>query len=101
MGQMIRDVIPYLEHEDLLKMKRDLDNGGFHIRKLIEKQIKQNEHKHELICATCSGNIDPEKQRTYTLLFGPEEFKKKASFCAIDCLQYFLDRLKKLDQQKR
>jgi hypothetical protein len=96
---MIKDLIPNLEHEDLVKLKKDLDAGGIHIKKMIDTQIKENEKKHESYCTTCFAKIDPEKRNNYTLVFGPDDFRKKASFCAVDCLEYFIQRLKELERK--
>jgi hypothetical protein len=94
---MLRDVVRGLEHSELMKIKKDLDAGAIHIRKLINSQIKENEKQHEAYCATCMAKIDPQQRSNFTLLFGPDDFKKKASFCGMDCLEYFLQKLKKIE----
>jgi hypothetical protein len=93
---MLREVIGSLEYEELVKMKKDLEAGGFHLKKFIEHEIKEHEKKHEQLCATCSAKIDPSSINTFTLIFGPEDFKKKATFCGHDCLEYFQNELKQM-----
>jgi hypothetical protein len=100
MPYRFRDVVGGLEHSELVKIKSDLDSGGLHIRKLIEGEIRKSEAAHEKICSVCHNKIDPEDTNNFTLVFGPESFKKKASFCAIDCMEYFLNNLKKIREAR-
>jgi hypothetical protein len=93
MNNMLRDIIGTLDHCELVRMKKDIENGGIHVRKLVEAQIKENEKKHELYCTICSSDIEPKSSNTFTIIFGPDGFKKKATFCAEDCLRYFLNNL--------
>ena len=58
--------------------------------------IKEHEKKHKTFCTTCSNAIDPYNTNNYTLIFGPDDFRKKGSFCGLDCLEYFLIRLKQM-----
>ena len=85
-----------LEHYELVKLKQQLEKGNFDVVKEIQKKIKEHEKNHANYCATCSNDLDPFNTNNYTLLFGPEDFKKKASFCGLDCLEYFLLNLKQL-----
>lgn len=91
----VRDIIDSIDEEDLYKMQADLSKGGIYLKKMIDDKLKAIEHKKRGFCSTCGNPLD-EKYKTFTLLFGPEDFKKKASFCEIDCLEYFLAGLKKL-----
>jgi hypothetical protein len=100
-GVLIKDIVTHIDHEDLMKLRQDLDKGGIHLKNLIEKQIKENEKKHEAYCSTCNINIDPQQVNNFTLLFGPEDFRKKASFCGLDCLEYFLGKLKKIEEKSK
>ena len=95
----LREVIDSLDHGELLKIKKDIDAGGLHLKRFIHEKIKENEKKHEQYCAVCSSKIDPYSMSTFTLVFGPADFKKKASFCAVDCLKYFLKSLEELKKK--
>jgi len=96
----VKDMINALEYEDLIKLKKDLVNyKGLHLKKLVEERIKQIEQEHRKYCATCLTKIEPESTDNFTLIFGPASFRKKASFCGIDCLQYFLEKLKKMKKE--
>lgn len=96
MKYLVRNVMDSLEYDELLKIKKDLEAGGVHLRNLVNQKIKKYQKEHEKVCSVCSNDIDPESTENYTLVFGPESFKKKASFCAIDCLEYFISDLKKI-----
>ncbi len=94
MNAGIKDAINGMDYNELMGIKIDLEGGGMQLRKLVTQKIKEKEKLHEKRCAVCSSEIDCYGTGNYTLLFGPEDFKKKASFCAIDCLEYFLSRMK-------
>jgi len=90
------EIVDMIEFNELVNMKRDLSKGGMEIDKIISDRIKEEIKKHEVCCSICNSKIDPYSTTNFTLIFGPEDLKKKASFCAIDCLEYFLRNLKDL-----
>ncbi|MBI5398761.1 hypothetical protein HZB03_04825, partial [Candidatus Woesearchaeota archaeon] len=90
MGYRLRDVINGVDYHDLQKLKNDLANGGLHLRKFVDQKIAEHERKHECICAGCQATIDQYSTTNYTLIFGPDDLKRKATFCALDCLKYFI-----------
>ena len=94
MSRRFEEVIEILDYNELMRFKNDFDNGGLTLKKLLEEKIKCKLKEHEKICATCSNNLNFYKTNNYTLIFGPDDFKKKASFCGLDCLEYFLIKLK-------
>src|SRR3989344_2804483 len=96
MEKRFEEVITLLDHFELTKLKRDIENGGMQTQLLLEKRIKEEEKKHDIMCTTCCSNINPEDVNNFTLIFGPDSLKKKASFCAIDCMEYFLKNIKQL-----
>jgi hypothetical protein len=98
MNKRLRDVIDSLDYHELLRMKKDLNEGGFHLKKFVDHHIKEKEKQHQLHCSACMSEIDPESVNTFTLMFGSDDFKKKATFCGKDCLQYFLNNI---DAMKR
>ena len=95
MKNKLRDVMDTLDFDELIKMKNDIDTGSIHLKNLIDNQIEKKEKVHEQHCCVCSNSIHPEDTNNFTLVFGPKSFRKKATFCAIDCLQYFLENIKK------
>ena len=105
MARKFEDVFEVLDYNELMRFKEDFDHGSISIKKLLETKIKQRLKEHEKICATCSNNLNFYKSNNYTFIFGPDDFKKKASFCGLDCLEYFISKMKnqngseKLDSQ--
>ena len=96
MGRRFEDVIEVLDYNELMRFKSDLDSGAITLKRLLEQRIKEKLKEHEKVCATCSNDLDFYKINNYTLVFGPDDFKKKASFCGLDCLGYFIIKLKEM-----
>jgi|TARA_B100001964_G_C14176532_1_gene574075 hypothetical protein len=85
-----------LEHYELVRLKQGMEKGNIDIEKTIQQKIKEHEKKHAKSCTTCSNAIDSYNTNNYTVIFGPGDFRKKASFCGLDCLEYFLIKLKQM-----
>jgi len=97
----LREVMEYLEYEELIKMKKDLSEGGVHLASLIDSKIKEETNKHMDHCCICSNEIEPYNVNNFTLVFGPADLRKKATFCAVDCLEYFLKNLKEMKAEAK
>jgi hypothetical protein len=98
MNKRLRDVIDSIDYYELLKIKKDLDEGGIHLNRFIQSEIKKRHSQHHVLCSTCGTEIDSKSSNTSTLVFGPDDFKKKATFCGKDCLEYFI---KSMDEMKK
>jgi hypothetical protein len=96
----VRDVLDVLDFDELQKMKRDLENGGTFLLKLVQSKIKEIETQHRTLCSFCGNEIDPNQIQNYTLIFGPYDFRKKATFCGMDCMESFLNNMKDLKNKK-
>ena len=94
MGAKIRDFLDALDYEELSKLKEDLERGGMALSCLVNAKIEQRRIEHGKFCANCFSEIDPVRTKSYTIMFGPPDLRQKASFCAMDCLEYFIRRLK-------
>ncbi|MEK6943438.1 MAG: hypothetical protein AABX00_05230 [Nanoarchaeota archaeon] len=94
MNRRFEDVVDVLDYHELMRFKEDIDHGSISIKKLLEEKIKKRLKEHEKVCSTCSGELNFYKTNNYTIVFGPDDFKKKASFCGLDCLEYFVIKLK-------
>ena len=101
MIKRFEDIIDVLDYNELMRFKSDLDSGAITVKKLLEEKIKKRLKEHEKICATCSNDLNFYKSSNYTLIFGPDDFKKKASFCGSDCLEYFITKLKELKENPK
>ena len=88
-------LIESLDEEDLKLLKKDLKAGN--IERLINKKLQdKREEDFNKVCPVCQAQIE---EGSLTLIFGPEGLRKKASFCAMDCLEYFLNKIK--EERKR
>ncbi len=86
-----------LDTFELNILLKDLEeSGGKRTGELIRKRLRQMKREQQKICVTCGKVLEPEDHK-YTLLIGPDNFLKRASFCAIDCLDYFLKHLDGID----
>lgn len=92
------DAIEMMDYEELIKVKKDIEGGGTLIREAVDEQIKREESKPLPECTVCSNNIIEDRE-SYTILFGKGSERKKASFCALDCLEYFLKELKQVEKK--
>jgi len=101
MSRKFEEVFEVLDYNELMRFKSDLDSGAITLKKLLEEKIKGKLKEHEKICATCSGQLNFYKTSNYTIVFGPDDFKKKASFCGLDCLEYFIIKLKDMKTQAK
>ena len=101
MARRFEDVVEVLDYNELMRFKGDLDSGAITLKKLLEDKIKKKLKEHEKICVTCSNGLNFYKPSNYTLVFGPDDFKKKASFCGLDCLEYFIIKLKDLKENPK
>ena len=91
-----REAVEHLEFAELQKIKSDLDTGAMHMKRIIEAKIQKKEAEHGHVCNVCMSSIDQFSVNTFTLVFGPDNFKRKASFCGMDCLKYFIANLENL-----
>lgn len=94
-------MVKSLDHRELMKLKKDLRHGGIYLKNLVREMVKENEKKNNGHCVICGEKINQLDINNYTLLWGPEDFKKKASFCAIDCLKYFLTKLEDVRRERK
>jgi hypothetical protein len=83
-------IINELGEEDLNLIKKDLEEGN--IQRLVNEKLR--EHKEadwNKVCPICHSAISDD---SFVLIFGPKDLRKRASFCAVDCMEYFLQRIK-------
>ena len=97
----LKKFLDSLEHYELVRLKQQIEKGSLDIEKEIGESITEHERKHAKFCATCSNSLDPYNTNNYTIVFGPDDFRKKASFCGLDCLEYFLTNLKRIKRRDK
>lgn len=99
----IKDAIGSMDYHDLVDLHEDLDEGGHVTRELVKSVILEKEKEMGKLCHICQSEIDPNSTTNYTILLGPEGLRRKASFCALDCLKYFIsvEEQRKSEFQKK
>ena len=100
MKRRFREVIELIDFDELVRMKDDLNKGGDGIKILVDNKIKDEIKKQNDFCAVCSSNIESESETRLSLVIGPKDNEKRVSFCATDCMEYFLSELKKKGRLK-
>jgi hypothetical protein len=98
-GLSVKEMINLLDYGQLVKLQKDLASGGHHLHNLVRQRAHQLETKDRKVCAFCGTQIN-EEASAYTLLFGPSDFRKKASFCALDCLESFNKNLRMFSERR-
>jgi hypothetical protein len=87
-------VVNSLNYRELKAIQRDLAEGN--MGKLIQARIEEIEKTlgyDERTCPTCGNKVE-EATAKYILIFGPPDFRKRGLFDEIDCLTFFIDKLK-------
>lgn len=80
-------LINEMEYSELVLLKKDLDEGN--LSKLLTKKLEKKEEIS--VCPVCGMLV--KRDVGFYLEFG-KEFRKKAVFDELDCLKYFLDKIK-------
>ncbi len=84
-------LIKNLGKKELELIKKDLEAGN--IERLINQKLQEKKQEEQnRTCPVCQAPIGED---CITLIFGPKGLRKKASFCALDCLEYFINYVKK------
>ena len=96
----LKDVVGSLKYDELINLQKDLYAGGSTIRQLITNKIKEISATESRTCATCGNDINLRVANEFTFIFGTSDQKKRASFCALDCMDYFTAGLKRLTGKK-
>jgi hypothetical protein len=89
MEEKLQQLLNSLEYKDLLQLQRDLKSGALLTQHVVNKKLNEVETSHRSFCASCTKNMNVERDDVYTLVFGDKTIKKKASFCGLDCLHEF------------
>jgi tRNA(Ile2) C34 agmatinyltransferase TiaS len=78
-----------LNYEELIDLKNKLVDGE--IEKLIKIKLEKFKNTNK-VCPVCNTPIG---EGGLTLIFGSADFKRKAEFDAVDCLEYFISKIRK------
>ena len=91
-----REVLDMIDAEDLLKIKRDIEEtGARHLKELVEHKLMERAKPQAEFetCSFCLNEVNPYNVENYSLTFGPKDFRKKLHFCSIDCMNRYLEKL--------
>jgi len=99
MKYKFKEFLESLDYNELLDFKKQMKEGGSMIKDVLKNHVDVIEKINTRVCATCGNQLDIQT-KNMALHFGPEDFKKKASFCAFDCLEFFLNQLKNVEKKK-
>lgn len=88
-------LIERLPYTDLVKLQKDLRAGN--LDKLLAKRLDDLRPTKAKYCPVCQSDVD--QNENLTLVFGPANFRQKASFDGPDCLKYFLEKIGKEEKQ--
>lgn len=99
MKHKFKEFLENLDYNEVLDFKKQVKAPNSTIKEVLNNHIDVIERMNSRICATCGNKLDL-NTKNLTLHFGPEDFKKKASFCAFDCLEFFLQQLKQIEMKK-
>jgi len=95
--QLIKEGCEYWSVDELKDLMEDIEEGGENVRDAISELISELEDDEINVCAVCGDKVHNE---AYVMLFGPSSFRKQANFCAVDCMEYFLGKLKSIHNKK-
>ncbi len=84
----INNLLGMMSVEELKNFEDEIRKGK--IKELINQKSQQTEQK---TCAVCGEKF--EKITGLSIEFGSPEFRRRAHFCAMDCMEYFLESMKK------
>jgi len=87
-----KDSLRTWEYHHVKLLERELATGSKNLRRVVRDKIKEMARTHNKTCVVCNSKIDEDDHRTVSMIFGPQDMKRKATFCAQDCLQYFLKK---------
>src|SRR3989338_210906 len=94
----IKELIGNLSIQDITLMYEDL-TGKNHTLQLV-KEILHKYEQSKKVCASCGTPIDPFSDQKMVVTFGPAGFERRGHFCAYDCMQHFMQRFQKHQDQK-
>lgn len=100
MSKKVSEIVAMLNYEELVDLQRDLFGGGTTIKQVVSNRIKEVNDSQTRVCATCGNTVNLSLNQEYTLIFGPKDLKKRATFCAVDCLEYFFVQLKQISEKR-
>lgn len=92
----MRRCIEAMGHDELERLSQDLGMKDGIVKSMVDRRLLEAHASAGRICSGCMGDMDPISINNYTIIFGPHDLRKKASFCGTDCLSHFIHQLKEM-----
>jgi len=99
MKYKFKEFLENLDYNEVLNFKKQMKESDSQMKEILSNHIDVIERINSRVCATCGNELNSDT-KNLVLHFGPNDFKKKASFCAFDCLEFFLQQLKSIEMKK-
>lgn len=87
----MHELLNNLTYEELLQLRTDIGNSAEYLHKLVTHKMNKIEATPRCTCANCQTPIS---DNSFTLIFGPHDFRKKATCCSLECQEMFLFKLR-------
>lgn len=87
-GQIASSILTALSYEQLAYLQEELKMPNNYFSYSVNQKMRELQTTQTKNCASC-GSIFGEAHNPYTLVFGNNGLKKRASFCGLDCLHEF------------
>ena len=88
----MHSLVESLSYSQLKWLDAELSLGAPFLKEKVTRTIAQLELQERGVCASCGTALDSTHEVT-TLVFGPSSFRKKGSFCGLDCHSAFVSKL--------
>lgn len=92
--EKLNNFLENLSLEELQRLIEEHETGAF--KKKLDDKLTENIHTRKN-CPVCHT---PVEEGTLTLTFGTKDFRRKATFCAYDCLLYFANNINEKKTQE-
>ena len=89
MNRLVK-ILASMKEDELKNLLKDVEEGN--MERLINKRLFILKNQKEKLCPVCGSTLNPGE--SFKLEFGPPDLRKKAHFCAMDCLEFFIQKLK-------
>ena len=83
----VKNLLENLSVEELRQLAEEANSG-----RIEQRILQKSKSVQQKICAVCGEEFA--KNNGFILEFGTPDFRRKAHFCALDCMEYFIKHIK-------
>ncbi|MFH1173803.1 MAG: hypothetical protein V1725_01580 [archaeon] len=91
----LKKFLERIDIKEVQEVERRLEDGS--LQELLKKRLSELEMQQKT-CPVCNKPITA--RNAFILEFGPSDFRQRATFDALDCLEYFITHMKKMKQKE-